>query len=269
MHSNASCGSPYSSANSQGFDTETSFWADLRVVLEPYTRAVKLFIDCFVLPAPSRLSRSSARSVCVPALLGVLGILAVGCGKESTTAAPAASSPSSPSTPASAAPSSAPAASSAAPSASVAAPESVAEQAKDGGTYTSDPADPATFLVKLERQACYGMCPVYTLRIDGDGKVTFEGKEHVKAQGQKTKKLDRAALDALASKIESSGYFTMAWKDPCDRVATDNPTVTVDITSKGHTRKIVDYHGNRCIPNELRDLEKEIDRVAGVDAWLK
>lgn len=196
----------------------------------------------------------------MPVLLGALGVLAVGCGKESTTAAPAASSPS---TPASVVPSSAPAVPSAAPSATA------PEQAKDGGAYTSAPADPATFLVKLERQACYGMCPVYTLRIDGDGKVTFEGKDHVKAKGEKTKKLDRATVDALASKIESSGYFTMSWMDPCDRVATDNPTVTVDITAKGHTRKIVDYHGNRCIPNELRDLEKEIDRVAGVDAWLK
>ncbi|AKU99850.1 hypothetical protein AKJ09_06514 [Labilithrix luteola] len=193
----------------------------------------------------------------------LFGALTFGCGKESTSSAPAAS------TPASVVSSSAPANPSAAPSASAAVPESVPEQAKAGGVYTSEPADPSIFLVKLERRACYGACPVYELRIDGDGKVTFAGKDHVRAKGEKTKKLDRATVDALAAKIDSSGYFTMAWKDPCDRVATDNPTVTVDITAKGHTRKIVDYHGDRCIPDALRDLEKEIDRVAGVDAWVK
>jgi hypothetical protein len=123
--------------------------------------------------------------------------------------------------------------------------------------------------VKLERTACYGSCPVYSVELEGDGRVTYRGQEHVKVKGAKSKTIPRASVDALAAKVESLGYFDLTWKDPCDRVATDSPTVTTTVTAKGRTRKIVDYRGDRCIPQGLRDFEDEIDRVLGMAEWTK
>lgn len=66
-----------------------------------------------------------------------------------------------------------------------------AETEHDEAARLSAPADPSTFLVRLERGACYGPSPVYALTIDGDGNVTFEGAKHVRTKGRRTHAEDR------------------------------------------------------------------------------
>ena len=64
------------------------------------------------------------------------------------------------------------------------------------------------------------------------------------------------------------GFFRLDWADPCNAVATDNPTATVTFTTGLRTRTIADYHGNGCMPKVLRELEDEVDRVSGTARWV-
>jgi hypothetical protein len=134
---------------------------------------------------------------------------------------------------------------------------------------TTDPAGDAAFVVKLVRAECYGLCPAYSVELRADGTVEYAGRAYVRDKGPKTSHIDAAAVASLAKRIEDAGFLAMTWKDPCDAVATDNPTATITLVRGDRKRTIENYHGNRCMPKVLRELEDEIDRVAGTAAWTK
>ena len=59
--------------------------------------------------------------------------------------------------------------------------------------------------ITLERQPCFGFCPVYTLTIHGDGQVEYDGLNHVEVTGPQTAAIDPAAVSsavAIASSHE-------------------------------------------------------------------
>jgi hypothetical protein len=99
-------------------------------------------------------------------------------------------------------------------------------------------ADPNPVLISLSRTACFGFCPDYTVTISGDGQVTYVGRN-----------------------FESLGNIYRA-------PITDIPTQSIALTRNGHTKTVVDYGGTSVgMPPAVRELETEIDRVAGVSRW--
>jgi hypothetical protein len=112
--------------------------------------------------------------------------------------------------------------------------------------------------ITLERSACFGACPVYTLTIDADGSVTFDGREHVRVKGHRTWRIPADAVSALAREMEQAGFFDM--KNRYTAPVTDLPTTLVTLASNGRTKRISDYAG---APLELTRLEARIDAVSG------
>ena len=121
--------------------------------------------------------------------------------------------------------------------------------------------------ITLERQPCFGFCPVYTLTIHGDGHVTFRGFRFVEVTGEQTSEIDPAAVQALAGEMVVAGYFN--WEDAyMNRLATDHPYVLTSITlADGTTKSIEHYHGDFFAPEALTELEDRIDEVAGTARW--
>jgi hypothetical protein len=132
------------------------------------------------------------------------------------------------------------------------------------------PAGPA---VTLERTPCFGTCPVYTVRISRDGKVEFEGKQHVADSGQATAAVPPERVDSLLAELEAAGYFEFAdayeMNSPaCGMYATDSPMVITSATRKGETKTVRHDRGCSAAPPELSQLEQRIDEVAGTARWL-
>lgn len=127
----------------------------------------------------------------------------------------------------------------------------------------------AALEIRLERRGCYVLCPVYTVTLASDGVVTYEGSEFVGTKGRRTRQIPRAEVEALAKKLESEGFFTMSWKDPCKDVVYDLAKADVTLVAGGRSRTIFHDHGNRCVPEKLIALEDEIDRVARVEEWTR
>ena len=136
------------------------------------------------------------------------------------------------------------------------------------GKDQSEPADTKGTVVRLERTECYGTCPAYSVEIHGDGSVEYEGKAYVGKKGKQRGQIAPEAVVALAGRFDKAGFFRLHWADPCDAVATDNPTAKISFTTGLRTRTIEDYHGNGCMPKVLRELEDEVDRVAGTARWI-
>jgi len=125
------------------------------------------------------------------------------------------------------------------------------------------PAAP-TLLIELERTACFGTCPVYTVSIAGDGTVHYTGTQFVKIAGTHSWKIDPAAVKALAAEIEKAGFFDM--KDEYTALVTDHPTTYTTVTLGGRHKRVKDYFGP---PPALKAIEDRIDEVAGVRRYVR
>jgi hypothetical protein len=126
---------------------------------------------------------------------------------------------------------------------------------------TQNEAIPADLLIKLERTACFGTCPVYSVTIDAKGAVVFEGTKSVGSPGRHTDNVSVAAVLATARRI---GFFDL--NDSYRAPIMDLPTTFVTITADGRSKRVEDYFG---APQGLKELEKQIDATAGTDRWIR
>ena len=118
--------------------------------------------------------------------------------------------------------------------------------------------------ITLERTACFGFCPVYTVTLRDDGTVTYRGTEHVKVSGTHTWKIDPAAVRALAQEMQDEGFFAL--QDEYRSMVTDHPTVITSLSIGTRTKKVVDYVAG---PPKLKDFEAKIDEIAGTRKYVK
>jgi hypothetical protein len=121
-----------------------------------------------------------------------------------------------------------------------------------------------TFLITLQRTACFGTCPAYKVSIESDGRVTYDGSQFVRVTGRQETRIPVSAVVGLVETVNRIGFFKL--EDTYAAPITDLPTTTVTVTSGGRTKRVVDYVG---APKELRELERQIDDVAGTRRWIR
>lgn len=115
----------------------------------------------------------------------------------------------------------------------------------------------------MERTACYGTCPVYSVELREDGSVAYTGRASVRVSGSHTWKIDPSAVRALARDMEKAGFFD--WKDEYTAPIMDLPSTYTTLTLGGRTKKIKDYFG---APAELRQFEARIDTASGARGYV-
>ena len=118
--------------------------------------------------------------------------------------------------------------------------------------------------ITLQRTACFGFCPVYSVTIRDDGTVAYEGREHTKVTGAQTWKIDRTAVRALAKEMQDAGYFDL--QDEYRAMVTDHPTTYTSLTVGSRTKKVKNYVAG---PPRLKEMEERIDQVAGTLKYVK
>jgi hypothetical protein len=122
--------------------------------------------------------------------------------------------------------------------------------------------------ITLERQACFGTCPVYTLTVHGDGLVEYNGIDFVEVTGPQTANIDAATAQSLGDAIAGAGYldFEDAYTN---QDVTDLPYVITSITyADGTTKRVEHYHGDQSAPEVLTQLEDRIDETANSAQWV-
>ena len=127
-------------------------------------------------------------------------------------------------------------------------------------------------VITLERTACFGGCPVYSVSVSPDGEVSFEGRAHVRKLGVATARVPRERVESLLSELERAGYFTFAdrYTSPeptCGRYATDSPSVITSVTLRGRTKRIAHDYGCGGAPGALVVLERRIDETLNTGQW--
>lgn len=127
--------------------------------------------------------------------------------------------------------------------------------------------------VSLERQPCFGFCPIYRVSIDAAGLVTFEGERHVDSTGTRTRQIDPTTAAALMNELSSKGFFeldsayTMGAKN-CGPYHTDAPRVILTLNLNGREKTVEHDYGCQGAPPSLRAMQERVDSVAGVSRWV-
>lgn len=129
------------------------------------------------------------------------------------------------------------------------------------------PAQEGPMEIILRRSACFGFCPDYTVTINGEGQVRYEGRSSVNVVGQRTATIPAEDVARLVARFDEIGFERL--QDEYRANITDIPTYTVSITRNGRTKTVVDYGGQSAgMPRAVSDLQREIDRVAGTAQWV-
>ena len=128
--------------------------------------------------------------------------------------------------------------------------------------------DWASLRIKLSRTYCYGVCPVYSLEIRGDGEVVFNGQANVPALGGQRGRVSRKIVSDLVEAFRRAEYFSL--KDEYVATITDLPSCTTSIEFDGQKKAVKDYVGFAAgMPDVVVPLERKIDEVVRAKGWIR
>lgn len=130
--------------------------------------------------------------------------------------------------------------------------------------------DLKTLTIQLERSACYGVCPAYSVTIHGDGRVEYNGKSHVKETGAHVGQIATEKIKALALEFTKAKYWELDEDysgKKCKGFCTDMATAVSEIKVKGVTHRVKHYYGCGGVPKSLLELESSIDKTADSQQW--
>lgn len=117
--------------------------------------------------------------------------------------------------------------------------------------------------VELERGACFGECPAYTVTLDGNGAVTWRGSSQVKVVGTATAQIPSSKARQIIGSFRESGFFGLCGN--YQRGITDFPTVITRISIAGRTKTVINYA--LAAPKWLTQLDMKLDRVTDTARW--
>lgn len=117
--------------------------------------------------------------------------------------------------------------------------------------------------VEISRSGCYGSCPEYTVRVQADGRVSWDGGSYVEAKGKRESSIDSKVARDLLERFRSRDFWSYC-RD-YSRSVTDMSGSSVTVSLGGKIRKVSDYADSS--PQALRDLLLDVDRVADSHQW--
>jgi hypothetical protein len=124
-------------------------------------------------------------------------------------------------------------------------------------------------LLSLERTACYGPCPVYSVTLYNDGRVVYRGTSFVKTVGAATAQAEPSSIATLRRELRRSGVMSLG-DHCCDCYdITDHPGAKISYDFGFGERGEVDhYHGCMGAPTWLGSFEDRIDAILETERFI-
>jgi hypothetical protein len=130
--------------------------------------------------------------------------------------------------------------------------------------------------ITLERTACYGTCPTYSVSVGPDLHVAFIGKEYVQSPGLSTSAISNEDYRRLRDAVRDVLKFRDSYASPheCGRAwATDNPGLVLTVQDSSFTKRIDLNFG--CRGEQVRgdvkalgEIGELIDEVLHTQQWI-
>jgi hypothetical protein len=100
------------------------------------------------------------------------------------------------------------------------------------------PAPPAGAVIHFQRIGCEGPCPVYSVIVDADGVVIFDGRDFVDRSGEQRWTIGRSGAAELFATFERVGFWSIPQSYEPNVV--DAPGVVITLTYPGATHAVRD-----------------------------
>jgi hypothetical protein len=134
-------------------------------------------------------------------------------------------------------------------------------------------AKPLALEVTLERSACMGMCPTYTVTVHGDGLVSWLGIANVAEMGERTGRVSRKQLGELDRMLASIRFFELDDQGnlPAPRafkfsMCSDTPHAIITVKRGSKLHRVDDP---QCGDEPaVEPLELLVDRLANTRHWI-
>lgn len=136
-----------------------------------------------------------------------------------------------------------------------------ASKKKVAKTDTNDVAQLSQVL-SLSKTACFGECPVFTLKIYNNGLAVLDGKKFLRHIGLYEMMLTSEEMKALIKTCDEGELFAL--KDDYTERVMDIPTTTLVYNRDGKTKKI---SGNMKFPVGFKSVVKDCMDLLDDDRW--
>ena len=142
--------------------------------------------------------------------------------------------------------------------------------------FTKSPKQPELTL-KMFRTDCVKDCPVYSLVIQSDGDVVFEGVRNTKTRGTIEDKLSEEKIKELLNEIGKADFFSLTdsyteESNNCSIYKTDYPITLILINLNGRKKYIKNdlgcWNKEGVFPQKLYNLENKIDEIVETKRWI-
>jgi hypothetical protein len=100
----------------------------------------------------------------------------------------------------------------------------------------ADPSHRDSVTVELSRGPCMGMCPVYSVRVNGNGSVEYAGDANVRERGKATATLSTDQVTTILEKLDSVGFFGI--EDSAFAWSYDTQGIAVVVSVDGMTHRV-------------------------------
>lgn len=142
--------------------------------------------------------------------------------------------------------------------------------------------------ITLERTACFGSCPVYSVTVRRDGTVSYKGESFVRVKGRRSRRISSSDFQQLADEVCRIGFFGFEdeyvlkdkYADGRVFAISDMPSAITTVQA-GKLQKSVNSNDDGCrsgvgpdavvigtSPEGLRRLEALIDKISGSAKWV-
>ena len=143
-------------------------------------------------------------------------------------------------------------------------------QMKNPNLRSLSDSDLKSSTIRLERFRCLGNCPAYSVTIHGDGRLEYEGKQHVEEKGVRQGRVEAEEIKALFTELANARFFTMTkeyGQSDCKRYCTDMASAITEVTVKGVAHRVEHYYGCGAAPKALFNVQSAIDKAAKIERW--
>jgi TonB family protein len=117
--------------------------------------------------------------------------------------------------------------------------------------------------VEVYRSACMGSCPAYSVRVQADGAVLWEGQSSVEVVGKRKASIDASIARNLLEEFRTKEFWSFCgdyWRD-----ITDSSGTEITVRLGGRTRTVSDYAESG--PDALHQLLLDVDRTSDSHRW--
>ena len=128
-----------------------------------------------------------------------------------------------------------------------------------------DSKDLSPFEIEVASRTGFFNSPGYTIRIAGNGRLTYRGYANVHAMGKRHGRISRAAVEQLVADVRASGFFDLPGSydnQPC--LAIDNSEGNLRVRLGGREKSV----GTCGAPPAVDKLMDEVDSLANVWRWV-